>query len=203
MTVEFNYFSDSDKALEYVGKRVDNGSKLEVIAAERVTCKKDFEARAKMRPDLALNMMVFTLTFNEEDDCEIYDGRHYLLVNWMHFLAESGVCFSQFVITCHETGSSKHEYNVIASLIDHAGRNVDIRDLSDSIKTAYMIFAEMNELDEEDCEVTGHELDLPLSLPDAPCTSLVYGPNNPLCHELVLPFRDGILANLKKILFDY
>ncbi len=110
---------------------------------------------------------------------------------------------SQFVITCHETESEKHEYNVIASLIDHAGHNVDIRDLSDSIETAYMMFAEMNEMDEEDCEVTGHEIDLHLSLRDVPCTSLVYGPNNPLCHELVLPFRDGILVNLKKILFDY
>ena len=45
-----------------------------------------------------------------------------------------------------KTGFQKHEYNVIASLIDHASRNVDIRDLTDSIKTAYMMFAEINEL---------------------------------------------------------
>lgn len=37
MNVGSNYFSDSNKALEYVGKIVDNGSELEVIAAEHVT----------------------------------------------------------------------------------------------------------------------------------------------------------------------
>ena len=203
MTVGFKYFNDSNKALEYVGLRVDNGSELEVIAAESVTCKKDLAARAKTRPDLPFNMLVFTVTFSDEDDCEVYDERHSLLTLWMQHLAESGVCFDQFVITCNETDFEGHEYNIIASLIDHRGYNVDTRNLIESIDDASTMFSSMNELCEEDCEVIGQELEFPLSLPEVKCTSLCFGPSNPFCHGLILPFRDAILSNLKKILFDY
>ena len=204
MTVAFKYFDDSNKALEYVDMmRADNGSELEVIAAECVTCKKDFADRARMRPDLSPNVMVFTVIFSDEDESEVYGVRHYLLTNWMEHLAESGVCFDQFVITCNETDPESHAYNIIASLIDRRGYNVDTRNLSELIEDASTMFSSMNELCEEDCEVIGQELELPLSLPEVQCTSLCYGPNNPLCHELVLPFRNAILANLKKILFDY
>lgn len=93
MKVGFQYFSDSHKALEYVGKRIDNGSELEVIAAECVTCKKDFEARAKMRPDIVLNMMVFTVTFGNEDEDDIYRERYEMLLDWMNELAQCGARF--------------------------------------------------------------------------------------------------------------
>ena len=65
-----------------------------------------------MSPDLALNMMVFTVTFSEEDEWDVFENRHYLLMNWMEHLAESGVRFDQFVITSHETDTESHEYHV-------------------------------------------------------------------------------------------
>ena len=155
-----------------------------------------------MRPDLALNMMVFTVTFNEEDEWDVFENRHYLLMNWMEHLAESGVRFDQFVITCYETDTESHEYHVIASLIDEGGYNVNTQDLNRLVGEAPAIFSHMSDLCVQDCIVKDYELSLPLSLPEIQCKSLRYGPNNPLCHELILPFRDGILANLKKILFD-
>lgn len=201
MKVGFQYFSDSNKALEYVGKRIDNGSELEVIAAECVTCKKDFEARAKMRPDIVLNMMVFTVTFGNEDEDDIYRERYEMLLDWMNELAQCGARFDQFVITCHETDTGNHEYHIIASLIDQGGYNVDTRDLNGLVGEASAIFSQMNDLCEQTCVVKDYELNLPHSLPNIQCKNLRYGSCNPLCHELVLPFRDGILASLKKSLF--
>lgn len=201
MNMGFQYFRDSNKALEYVGKRVDNGSELEVIAAECVTSKKDFEARAEMRPELPVNMIVMKVTFSNEDDADIYNERYDLLLDWMNELATCGVRFDQFVITCNEKQNGNFEYYIVASLVDKGGYNVDIRHLTTAIENATENFQLINELTDKTCFVVGHEVELPMPLNDVPCDSIRYGSLNPLNHELVLPFRDGIFASLKKILF--
>jgi len=202
MFVDLKFFNGSSKALEYVGKSVVNGGDLEIIAAECVTCKKDFESRAEMRPELPLNMIVMKLTFNNEDDGEIYDDRHECLLGWMNELAQCGTNFDQFVITCSESKNDRCVYHIIASLIIQGGYNVDIRELTQKIESSTTIFQHMNELTDSDCYVSGHEVELPMSLCEETFDCIRYGGLNPLSHELVLPFRDGILGNLKKTLFE-
>ena len=200
MFIEINYFNNSNKALEYVDKRVD-GSGIEVIASECVTSKKDFEARAAMRPGLLFNTVVIKLDFGSKNSEDVYDNRHDLLLDWMNRLAGCGVYFDQFVIVHSQKFGANHEYYVVASLVDQGGYNVDIRHLSSKAGEASIIFQLMNDLTADACTVAGDAPNLPMSLCDVKSKSIRYGGLNPLNHELVRPFREGILYSLKKQLF--
>ena len=200
MFVDIHYFNSISKALQAVS---ESGKGIEIIAAECVTCKKDFVKRAEMRPEMPVSIMSLKLAFDEKDDGDIFRERYEMLPEWLNYLAVDGVFLDQFVIFCDTKAEPVTEYHILVSLINRGGYNVDIRKLEQAIKSATEGLQYCHDLCDDTCIISGNVVELPLSLCDEiDSGGLRYGSVNPLNHELVLPLRDAILGNLKKTLFD-
>jgi len=189
----------------YVGLIVanENSSDCEVIGAEGVTCKNDLTERANMRSDFEDKMVDIRLEFDDEDDEYIYENRHQDIYWFINLLAENGIVFDQFVITCNSLKDGGHSYHILASVIDKGGYNVNIHNIDFVCQTVGEEFAEALELNNRYADVAGDSTDATsmMLLCDVQLSANRYGGSNPLCHELVLPYRDAILADLTKKLF--
>lgn len=175
----------------------------EVIGAEFVTCKNDLTKRANMRSDIEDSMVDIRLEFeNEDDDCDIYEDRHRFIYDFVNVLAEEGITFDQFVITCNLLDDGRHSYHILASVLDEGGYNIDLRNIGQICQYAGDVFIVVDELCDRSVTVDGvNAADSNMVLNPYPSKMNLYAGHNPLCHELVLPYRSAILADLKQKLF--
>ena len=128
----------------------------EVIGAEFVTCKNDLTKRANMRSDIEDSMVDIRLEFeNEDDDCDIYEDRHRFIYDFVNVLAEEGITFDQFVITCNLLDDGRHSYHILASVLDEGGYNIDLRNIGQICQYAGDVFVVVDELCDRSVTVDG------------------------------------------------
>ena len=172
----------------------------EVIGAEFITCKDDLTKRANMRSDIEDSMVDIRLEFeNEEDDCDIYEDRYRFIYDFINILAEEGITFDQFVVTCNLLDDGRHSYHILASVLDEGGCNIDLRNIENVCQNAGEVFVVIDELCDHSVTVIGDNVPVTkMVLNPMPMKMNLYAGHNPLCHELVLPYRSAILADLKQ-----
>lgn len=175
----------------------------EVLGAEFITCKNDLTKRENMRSDIEDSMVDIRLEFeNEDDDCDIYDDRYRYIYDFVNILAEEGITFDQFVVTCNLLDDGRHSYHILASVLDEGGYIIDLRNIENVCQSAGEVFVVINELCDRSVTVIGDNVAVTdMVLNPIPRNMNLYAGHNPLCHELVLPYRSAILADLKQKLF--
>lgn len=175
----------------------------EIIGAEGVTCKQDLYDRADMCVEPVNKMVDLRIEFFDESDREfILANRHELLYRFVDILARQGVVFDQFIITHSPLeDEGRHSYHILASIIDEGGFNVDVHNLYNVCESAGKEFVEGLELSDQLVGVTDDDPNIMMMMLSQAEHINRYGGNNPFCHELILPYRDQILADLAKSLF--
>ena len=136
---------------------------------------------------------------NEEDDCDIYEDRYSFIYDFINILAEEGITFDQFVVTCNLLDDGRHSYHILASVLDEGGCNIDLRNIENVCQNAGEVFVVIDELCDHSVTVIGDNVPVTkMVLNPIPMKMNLYAGHNPLCHELVLPYRSAILADLKQ-----
>ena len=174
----------------------------EIIGAECITNKFSFKERADMRHDVENPMVDIRIEMEDaKDDRYIHENRHQFIYHFINSLAERGVVFDQFIITCNTLRGGMHSYHILASVLDQEGFNVDIHNIEYTCRSAAEEFAEDYELSDRTVALTFDEPDMTMMILSPASYGNRYGGNNPFCHEQVLPYRELILRNLERELF--
>lgn len=175
----------------------------EIIGAEGVTCKQDLYDRADMCVEPVNKMVDLRIEFFDEIDREYILGkRHELLYRFVDIQARHGVVFDQFIITYSPLeDEGRHSYHILASIIDKGGFNVDVHNIYYVCESAGKEFVEGLELSNQLVGVTDEDPNIMMMMLSQAEHINRYSGNNPFCHELILPYRDKILAGLAKSLF--
>ncbi len=201
MKVKVNYFKTVNEALAAVS---ESAFGFEIIGAEGVTKKADFEKRAKECKNLPFCMVDFI--FTPESNLvggDLYSDRFEIFYDVWSAMLDAGINIDQFIITANKRFDGRYDYHILASLIDGGGYTA-----FDPLKVAEQMGDAMGDLHQREMvqdlpvRIDAQQAEFEVSLYDMSHLHVTGLLRNPLCHELVVPFRDYILRQLKDKLFE-
>ncbi len=202
MKISINYFKTVNEALAAVSK--SNCFGFEIIAAEKVTKNADFEKRAtEYSKDMPFRMVNFVFTPESKlVGGDLYSYRFDTFYEVWSAMLDAGINIDQFIITTHRRFDDRYDYHILASLVDEGGYTAfDPWKVSEQMVAALDNLYEREIVQDMPVKIDAAQVDYEVTLCNIPNIHVTGLLRNPLCHELVLPFRDYILRQLKEKLF--
>lgn len=209
MIISFRYYATANQALASIAQS-ENQKSCEVIFAQRVTNKADLDFGHDARPELPVSLIDFHFKFRGDNNMVVFnisEEADLFLYQWLASMSAQGITFDQFVCFRNDMKDDTIEFHILCGLINHYRSLQHVANVNYCAYDAMIdIYAELG-IEKPDLQVIGEDFifdvnakskfDSNLLVSEEPQeTTMLYGDENPLTHELVVPYIAEIHENL-------